>query len=454
MKSNKIGVIIPVYNVENYLEQCLESVCNQSQPFYEIILVNDGSTDNSLDICKKYAKENSNIVILSQINKGLASARNKGIQHTNSDWIIFVDSDDYVNLDLVKIINDEINHSTFDICYYNASIFNEINNLRVDDDKYIRGKSMYDKTMNGMEFLSSSYNDKFIVSACCAIYSLAFLKNNYIYFPEGYVYEDNFFFLQTMINAQRVKCIPNQLYIRRYREDSITISIVTKKKCSDLLEINLMIVNYIFKRNFEENDRKFLKQYITKNYLYASRFVQEFKKDEIIHEKISKLANKIVDEWCKKWIKEDITWDDCNNLLSIANSYVDVKEIREQLIFLLKEKLRRMSLNDKTKKVGIYGIGKHTDSLLRLYEMYVGEIECELFYILTKAQEKKYQEKDVYSINALPIEWDQIIVSSYIYQDEMREAITEAGVDINKVEYIYSENETRDLIWVETVLNG
>ena len=453
MKSNKIDVIIPVYNVENYLEQCLESVCNQSQPFYEIILVNDGSTDNSLDICKKYAKEYSNIKIVSQLNKGLASARNKGMQYAKSDWIIFVDSDDYISLDLVKIINNEINNSKFDICYYNASILNEINELNIKKDKYIRGNCMYEKNMNGMEFFLNSYNDKFIVSACCAVYSLDFLKNYYIYFPDGYVYEDNFFSLQTIINAKKIKCISDQLYIRRYREDSITTSIVTRKKCNDLLGIDLMIVNYIFKRKFGEVDIKFLKQYITNNYLYASRFVRKYKYDESIQEKLSKLANTIRKEWCSKWINKTISWDDCVNLLSISDSDIYTKEIREQLIFLLKEKLKRMHLSDKTKRIGIYGIGKHTDSLLKLYEIFVGKIECNFFYILTKTKENKYQEKEVYSVNDLPVEWDQIIVSSLIYQHEMREAIAEAGVDINKVEYIYYENETRDLIWVETVLN-
>ena len=101
MKQNKISIIIPVYNVEMYLEKCLESVLNQTYKNLEVILVDDGSTDKSGLICDEYQKNDSRIRVVHQDNQGLAAARNTGLQYVSGEYFSFVDSDDYIDLNKI-----------------------------------------------------------------------------------------------------------------------------------------------------------------------------------------------------------------------------------------------------------------------------------------------------------------------------------------------------------------
>ncbi len=104
----KLTVIVPVYNVEKYLDECISSLLSQTEAFDEIILINDGSTDQSEKICEKYCLEYSCIRLMSQGNRGQGAARNKGIVNATGDYVIFVDSDDYVSLDMGRKIKEYI----------------------------------------------------------------------------------------------------------------------------------------------------------------------------------------------------------------------------------------------------------------------------------------------------------------------------------------------------------
>ena len=105
---DKISVIIPVYNVEKYLDKCIMSVINQSYKNLEIIIVDDGSTDNSRVLCDKYAKIDNRIKVFHKKNGGLSDARNFGLKHATGEFIAFLDSDDWVDKDLYKILYDNI----------------------------------------------------------------------------------------------------------------------------------------------------------------------------------------------------------------------------------------------------------------------------------------------------------------------------------------------------------
>ena len=118
--SPKVSVIVPVYNVEKYLKRCLESLINQRFKDIEIICINDGSTDNSSDILKEYEKKDTRIKIINQNNRGLSGARNSGIDIANGEYILFVDSDDWINLDMIKDMYEQANSNKCDvvICSY------------------------------------------------------------------------------------------------------------------------------------------------------------------------------------------------------------------------------------------------------------------------------------------------------------------------------------------------
>ena len=99
-----ISVIIPVYNAEKYLSRCIDSVLNSSYTDFELLLINDGSTDQSLDICRQYKDQDSRITVISQENQGVSAARNLGLRICRGDWIIFIDSDDYISGDFLELI--------------------------------------------------------------------------------------------------------------------------------------------------------------------------------------------------------------------------------------------------------------------------------------------------------------------------------------------------------------
>ena len=100
----KISVLVPIYNAEKYIEKCLDSIVNQTYENIEIVLIEDGSTDNSLEIIKEYSKQDKRIKIISIKNNGVADARNKALENATGDYVTFVDSDDYVEKDYVETL--------------------------------------------------------------------------------------------------------------------------------------------------------------------------------------------------------------------------------------------------------------------------------------------------------------------------------------------------------------
>ena len=111
MEKDKISVIIPVYNTELYLRRCLESVINQTYTNLQIIIIDDGSTDNSLKICTEYAQNDNRLIVYSQNNSGVSAARNKGLDMATGDYIAFVDSDDFIENDMfAKLLNTMVNN--------------------------------------------------------------------------------------------------------------------------------------------------------------------------------------------------------------------------------------------------------------------------------------------------------------------------------------------------------
>ena len=112
-----INIIVPVYNTATYLPQCLDSLVNQTYRDIEIICVNDGSTDNSPDILKAYAERDSRILVIHQENLGLSDARNKGLESARGEWVMFVDSDDWIGTDCCKTLLSHTDKQT-DVCLF------------------------------------------------------------------------------------------------------------------------------------------------------------------------------------------------------------------------------------------------------------------------------------------------------------------------------------------------
>ena len=213
----KISIIVPVFNMENHLGECLDSIITQSFKDIEIICVNDGSTDNSLEILKKYQDNDSRIKIITQNNKGLSAARNTGLDHANGDYIYFIDSDDYLEPNALSEIYEMSKKKNLDLLIFKLVNFNEVTGEK-------------DYAYSNMPFLEKlddvfNYNDfkKDLFRVDVSVYTKLF-KWELIAdkrFDEEVIFEDNLFYINYILDADRVCFYDKCLYNRRIRDDSI-----------------------------------------------------------------------------------------------------------------------------------------------------------------------------------------------------------------------------------------
>ncbi|WP_418586096.1 glycosyltransferase family 2 protein [Intestinibacter sp.] len=196
MENVEVSIIVPVYNNEKYLRQCLDSITNQTFKDIEIILVDDGSTDNSASICEEYAKEDSRIIVVHSQNKGVSHARNIGINQSKGKYIIFCDSDDRIEDDFVEVHYQIINSQNVDIvCSGIYRNFYKDGNLQkseiagVPQNLYI-DKGNLDKYL---KYILETMEGPFL-SSCMKIYKSEVIKKNKLYFDENMIFHEDYDF--------------------------------------------------------------------------------------------------------------------------------------------------------------------------------------------------------------------------------------------------------------------
>ncbi len=245
----KISVIIPVYNVEKYLKECLESVLNQTFSDFELICVNDGSTDGSLEILEEYAKKDDRIRIISQENKGQGAARNIGIKNASGEYILFTDSDDFIDLNTLKLTYDNILSNDSDIVMFRANKYSE--GKTISFPMYNFRKVFPDADFNNFTF---TYKDakNFVLNGgynpVTKLYKKEFLDSyDDLYFPEGIAFEDVMFHIKVMLRAKRISHVPEKLYYYRITPKSI---MNTPKYTTDIFEMIDIVEEYLIENNY------------------------------------------------------------------------------------------------------------------------------------------------------------------------------------------------------------
>lgn len=207
-----ISIIIPVYNVESYLNQCLESLKHQTLKDFEVILVNDGSTDNSLSICKEYSSLLPNCQIIEQKNQGVSAARNTGIQNASGNYFYFMDSDDWVDLNFIETLTNEINKADFDVFIFG---FNKVNASGALINKILpRNESIIEKNKN-FENLFECLNDGLGLAVWDKVIKTSIIKDNEIIFERMKNAEDFVFTIEIFSKIQSIKIIPFSPYFYR-----------------------------------------------------------------------------------------------------------------------------------------------------------------------------------------------------------------------------------------------
>ena len=238
----KVSIVIPVYNVEKYIEECLESAINQTLNDIEIIVVNDGSTDNSLEKVKPYEKKYNNVRIINQTNKGLSGARNTGLRNATGEYIYFLDSDDYISLESMEYCYKKCKENDLDVLTFDAECFldeedaGKIDNMDIiSKENYERSKIIESKVISGEDFYNYSINKKaYKQPVWLYVYKREFLIKENLYFYEGLIHEDELYTIQVLIKSDRVMYIPKTYFFRRIRFNSIMTSKVKKKNIDSL----------------------------------------------------------------------------------------------------------------------------------------------------------------------------------------------------------------------------
>lgn len=215
MKS--ITIIIPVYNVEEYLGVCLDSVIKQELVDYEVILVNDGSTDKSGIICDEYAIKYSEIKVFHQENKGLSAARNKALREARGKYILFLDSDDFLVPNKISLLLKQANQYNLEILEFKSVRVTEW--TKVAPTNYEEDNNNVLQVYNGYDYITyHNYNGQ----VWCYLIKTSLLLANNIFFPIGRVMEDAGFNLRTILSSTRVAFMSELCHCYRDREFSIT----------------------------------------------------------------------------------------------------------------------------------------------------------------------------------------------------------------------------------------
>ena len=218
--TEKITVIVPVYNVENYLEKCLDSLINQTYKNLEIIVINDGSTDNSGEICQEYAQKDNRIVYIEKENGGQAEARNIGLDRMTGTYVTFVDSDDWVEVDYVETLYKKITKYRADIAVGNYYSFNEAEGMYYF---HIFGDSYYEKIYDNVSIFENLYESQemksfALISVWGKLYKADLFKQ--LRFDIGKLGEDGYLNQKIYLLAEKTIYLNKGLYAYRQREGS------------------------------------------------------------------------------------------------------------------------------------------------------------------------------------------------------------------------------------------
>ena len=239
-----VSIIIPVYNVEKYLRECIQSAIEQTYNNIEVILVDDGSPDDCPQVCDEYASLDHRVRTVHQDNRGLSAARNTGLAAAKGEYIYFLDSDDFIREDAIQTLIEEADGKGLDVVVFDALVTGEDGRVDESNRYYIRdgrydvvdeGKTLFAEMLRNFSY-KSSVPLLFIRHSC--------LINNNLSFYEGILHEDELFTFLLLMQCNRTGHLPKTLYYRRMRSDSIMTSPSTENNFLGYLCVFGEMVNF------------------------------------------------------------------------------------------------------------------------------------------------------------------------------------------------------------------
>ena len=330
----KVSVIIPVYNVEQYLNRCIDSVLNQTYKDFEIILVDDGSTDKSGEICDVYAEKDSRITVIHKENGGLSDARNFGIDAARGDFLTFLDSDDYFHPEYLEILvlNAERRNADIAICNYTVN--------RNPEPSFSAAESFDVKEMTAeqavYEFVTCNKTWEFI-SACAKIYKSEIFEN--IRFSVGKINEDNFTTWKCYLKSQKVIMCPVALYYIFPSENSITRRTYSKKNLDAVTAVEEM------REYFKSRDERLYR--IITDKLLSVYGVHYFKIKKHLQDK--KLCGGLKQKIKQIELEKSTTRKFAVSVNDYADAFIIAHPVKAELYYKKKALLGKMHLKGKNK---------------------------------------------------------------------------------------------------------
>ena len=260
----KFSIIVPTYNVEKYLDECLKSICKQTYTNWEAICINDGSTDSSLSILKKYTEKDSRFHLISQENQGLAETRNVGIRNAKGDWLLFVDSDDFIRYDTLEVISKVLAEDNYDAISFETDILYEGDSERKDnkDSWYYKHHSYPNITSGEKLFEEMMRNNEYCDSACLLAVRKKWIIDYDLFFYKGILYEDAIFSMKVFLNASKMRHISAKLYTYRVRESSIMTRGISKENIRSRIVVFRELLKLITQREYTETVKKQFYRYV------------------------------------------------------------------------------------------------------------------------------------------------------------------------------------------------
>ena len=315
--SINISIIVPIYNVEEQLEICINSILNQTFSNFELILVNDGSPDNCGKICDEYQKKDNRIKVIHKENGGLSAARNSGIEIATGKYIAFVDSDDIIHPRMYEILFECINKSNSDIVQCKFKKFKSLDEVKDDLDNYNGYFKKYDNKTAIMDMID---NNDINVNSWNKLYKSELFET--LRFPKGKIHEDEFLTYKLLYNSRKITYVDEELYYYYQNDNGIMngSSILKRLDRIEALEERSRFFLENEERNLYDKSNSALFFALNKLYFIFKRNYQ-LKNDK---ENIEKLKDKI---------KETSILLENNKYLSSINSKI-IKIINKNNIFI------------------------------------------------------------------------------------------------------------------------
>ncbi|MBR6046024.1 MAG: glycosyltransferase [Ruminococcus sp.] len=215
-----VSIVIPVYNVEKYLRECVDSVLRQTYSDLEIILVDDGSPDGSGAICDEYAEKDSRVTVIHKENGGLSDARNAGMAAAHGEYIYFLDSDDYIVDDAIRLLVDRARTENADFVFFDSENFVEDYEFPEYIENFSRARTY--RTGPGVLLLGATVrNSEYFPCVPFEFFRKQFLEENGLSFYKGIIHEDELFTPVAFVRAKTAAQLRKKLYVRRLRGNSI-----------------------------------------------------------------------------------------------------------------------------------------------------------------------------------------------------------------------------------------